>query len=252
MPLDGQIALVTGSSRGIGAAIARRLGREGATLVVHGRDRQALAMVARALRGDGTHVLEVTGDVTRARDLEQMREVIEQELGPPEIVVANSGANLTRPGLPLEEIDEADWRASVDANLTATFLTLRTFIPGMKRRGGGRIVTMSSAAARRPTLRSPVAYAAAKAGIELLTRQLAIELGPSGIRVNCLAPETILTERNQAQIPAEVREKLTAEHPVRRLGAPEDVADAVLYLVSDAAGWVSGVVLDVAGGSVLA
>jgi 3-oxoacyl-[acyl-carrier protein] reductase len=197
-------------------------------------------------------VLEVGGDVTSLRDVQAIAERVEQELGPVDILVANAGASLTRPGIPLEEVEEADWRASVDANLTATFLTLRTFLPGMKKCGGGSIVTLSSAAARRPTTRSPVAYGAAKAGIELLTRQLALELGPSGIRINCVAPESILTERNLRQIPPEVHEQLAGAHPIRRLGTPEDVASAVLYLVSEASGWVSGVVLDVAGGSVLA
>jgi 3-oxoacyl-[acyl-carrier protein] reductase len=196
--------------------------------------------------------VEAPGDLTRAADLERMRQRVEGELGAPDILVANAGANLTRPGIPLEEIDESAWRASVDANLTATFLALQAFLPGMKRRGTGSIVTLSSAAARRPTLRSPIAYGAAKAGIELLTRQLAAELGPSGIRINCIAPETILTERNLSQIPPDLREQLAREHPVRRLGTPEDVANAVLYLASEASGWVSGVVLDVAGGSVLA
>ncbi|HEY3585857.1 MAG TPA: SDR family NAD(P)-dependent oxidoreductase [Myxococcaceae bacterium] len=250
--LEGRVAVVTGSSRGIGAAIARRLADEGAEVAVHGRDRQALSDVAEVLRSAGHRVLEVGGDVTSLRDVEAMAERVAQGLGPVDILVANAGANFTRPGIPLEEIEEADWRASVDANLTATFLTLRTFLPGMKKRGGGSIVTLSSAAARRPTTRSPVAYGAAKAGIELLTRQLAAELGPSGIRINCVAPETILTERNLRQILPEVREQLAGAHPIRRLGTPEDVASAVLYLVSDASGWVSGVVLDVAGGSVLA
>ena len=252
MGLEGRIALVTGSSRGIGAAIARRLGQEGAAVAVHGRDRKALESVARSLRGEGIRVVEAPGDLTRAADLERMRQRVEGELGAPDILVANAGANLTRPGIPLEEIDESAWRASVDANLTATFLALQAFLPGMKRRGTGSIVTLSSAAARRPTLRSPIAYGAAKAGIELLTRQLAAELGPSGIRINCIAPETILTERNLSQIPPDLREQLAREHPVRRLGTPEDVANAVLYLASEASGWVSGVVLDVAGGSVLA
>ena len=93
--------------------------------------------------------------------------------------------------------------------------------------------------------------AAAKAGIELLTQGVAAQAGPAGIRINGIAPETILTERNQQQIPADVQERLIGEHPVRRLGTPEDVAQAALYLASDAAAWVSGVILDVAGGSVL-
>ncbi len=249
--LEGRVAVVTGSSRGIGAAIARRLTEEDAAVAVHGRDQQAVSSVAGALKAAGRRVLELTGDVTRSQDLERMRQLVEGELGAPDILVANAGASLTRPGIPLEEIDESAWRASVDANLTATFLTLKTFLPGMKRKGSGSIVTLSSAAARRPTVRSPVAYGAAKAGIELLTRQLAAELGPSGIRINCVAPETILTERNLSRIPPDVREQLAREHPVRRLGTPEDVANAVLYLASDASGWVSGVVLDVAGGAVL-
>ena len=122
----------------------------------------------------------------------------------------------------------------------------------MKERGGGSIVTMSSAAARRPTAASPVPYAAAKAGIEVLTRAMALQAGPCGVRVNCIAPETILTERNQRQIPAAVQAELVGMHPIRRLGTPEDVARAARYLASDEAAWITGVILDVAGGSVLA
>jgi 3-oxoacyl-[acyl-carrier protein] reductase len=122
----------------------------------------------------------------------------------------------------------------------------------MRQRGRGSIVTMSSAAARRPTAGSPIAYAAAKAGIEVLTRAVAAQAGPDGVRANCIAPETIMTERNQRQIPEQTQQSLIASHPVRRLGTPQDVAEAALFLASDDASWVSGVVLDVAGGSVLA
>jgi 3-oxoacyl-[acyl-carrier protein] reductase len=124
-------------------------------------------------------------------------------------------------------------------------------LPGMKRRGRGVVITMSSAAARRPTERSPLAYAAAKSGIELLTKELALQAGPYGIRVNCLAPETILTERNLRQIPADVQEQLCATHPIRRLGTPEDVAEAAVFLASDHSSWITGITVDVAGGSVL-
>jgi 3-oxoacyl-[acyl-carrier protein] reductase len=110
---------------------------------------------------------------------------------------------------------------------------------------------VSSAAARRPDARSPVPYAAAKAGIQILTQDLAAQAGPFGVRVNCLAPETILTERNQQQIPETLQEELAGMHPLRRLGTPEDVARAALYLASDEAAWVTGVVLDVAGGAVM-
>ena len=194
--------------------------------------------------------MPVLGDVTRVADLDRIRGEIEGELGPVDILVANAGGNLSPPG-PVESVDEAQWRATVDGNLTATFLTIKTFLPGMKARRSGAIVTISSAAARRPHTNSPVAYAAAKAGVELLTQDVAMQCGPFGVRANCIAPETILTERNRERIPPDVQKTLIETHPVRRLGTPGDVASAALYLVSDEAAWVTGVVLDVAGGSVM-
>lgn len=121
----------------------------------------------------------------------------------------------------------------------------------MKQRRHGAIITMSSAAARRPSAQSPLAYAAAKEGIEVLTKELAAQAGPDGVRVNCLAPETILTERNQQQIPQAIQEQLRHSHPVQRLGTPDDVAQAALSLASDHSSWISGITLDIAGGSVL-
>jgi 3-oxoacyl-[acyl-carrier protein] reductase len=179
-----------------------------------------------------------------------MRREIEAELGPVEILVANAGGNLSPPG-GVEDVDESQWRATVDANLTATFLTIKSFLPGMKARRAGSIVTISSTAARRPHGHSPIAYAAAKAGIQLLTQDVAMQAGPFGVRANCIAPETILTERNRERIPADVQQTLIEAHPIRRLGTLEDVAAAALYLVSDEAAWVTGVILDVAGGGVM-
>ena len=210
--LDGKVALVTGSSRG------RAVG--------------------------------VTGDVTRFDDIEALRRDVEQKLGPIDILVANAGASHTRPG-PLEETSEEGWRASIDANLTATFLTLKSVLPGMKARASGNIITISSAAARRPHPQSPIPYAAAKAGIQMLTQHVATQVGQFNIRVNCISPETILTERNEEQIPEQVQQQLVATHPIRRLGTPDDVARAALFLASDESSWITGIVVDVAGGAVM-
>jgi 3-oxoacyl-[acyl-carrier protein] reductase len=155
------------------------------------------------------------------------------------------------PPTPVEEMTEDTWRATVDMNLTATFLTLRCFLPGMKARRSGSIITISSAAARRAHARSPIAYACAKAGIEMLTQDVAAQVGAFGIRANCIAPETILTERTTQQIPDDLKAKLASEHPIARLGTVDDVAHAALYLASDGASWITGLTIDVAGGAVM-
>ncbi len=248
--LQNKVALVTGSSRGIGAAIARRFAQGGARVVVHGRDVDAISAVRREIEKLGGTAMQVKGDVIRFEDIEAMRLQIEKAFGPVDILVANAGASLTMPG-PLEGITEEGWRASVDANLTATFLTLKSFLPGMKERKTGNIITISTAAARRPTSRSPIPYTAAKAGIQILTQIVAEQAGSYGIRVNAIAPETILTEHNERQIPDEMKQALVETHPIKRLGTPDDVAEAALFLASDQSAWITGIVLDLAGGSVM-
>jgi 3-oxoacyl-[acyl-carrier protein] reductase len=249
--LHDKVALVTGSSRGIGAAIARLFAREGAKVVVHGRDTAALAAVQADIVRAGGRAIQIAADTTSFAEIEAMRRQTEQELGPIDILVANAGGSFTKPG-PLEETSEEGWHTSLDNNLTAAFLTIKSILPGMKARKTGNIITMSSAAARRPHPGSPIPYAAAKAGLIILTQDLAAQVGPFGIRVNCIAPETILTESNQQRIPEAQRQALVEQHPIRRLGTPEDVAAAALFLASDNAAWITGIVVDVAGGSVLA
>jgi 3-oxoacyl-[acyl-carrier protein] reductase len=129
--LEGQVALVTGSSRGIGEAIVTEFARRGAAVAVHGRDQAAVSSVVTAIRHDGGKAIAVTDDVTSFDHLEAMRHQIEDSLGPVDILVANAGGSFTPPA-PLEEIPEDGWRATVDGNLLATFLTLKSFLPGMK------------------------------------------------------------------------------------------------------------------------
>lgn len=248
--LSGRIALITGASRGIGAAIARLFAQQGAKVAIHGRDTAALAAVKVDIERAGGAAMPVAAELTKFSEIEAMRRHIEQHLGPIDILVANAGGSFTMPG-PLEETSEEGWRSSVDGNLTATFLTLKSVLPGMKERKSGNIITVSSAAGRRPHPRSPIPYAAAKAGIQILSQDVAAQAGPYGIRVNCIAPETILTERNLERIPREMQKSLAETHPLSRLGTPEDVARAALYLASDESGWITGVVLDVAGGAVM-
>lgn len=248
--LSKKVVLVTGSSRGIGAAIARAFGQQGAHVAVHGRDEAALTSVRKDIEATDGRAIEVMADVTHFPEIEAMRQQIERRLGPIDILIANAGGSYSTPG-PLEAISEEEWRASVDGNLTATFLTIKSVLPGMKARKRGSIITVSSAAARRPHPMSPVAYAAAKAGIQMLTQHLASQVGPFGIRVNCIAPETILTERNVERIPEAQIRTLIEQHPIRRLGTPEDVAQAALFLASDQSAWVTGTILDISGGAVM-
>ena len=248
--LAGKVAVVTGSSRGIGAATCRLLAANGVKVVVNGRDEAALQETVHKIRAAGSEATGVAGDAADLAALERLREATERTYGPVEVLGAFVGGGGPPPG-PTARITEAEWDAAIRGNLGVTFLTLKCFLPGMVERGRGAIVTMASTAARLPGVGAPTGYAVAKAGIVRLTQQLAKEVAGRGVRVNCVSPSTILTERLQAMIPEDRKAQMTAMHPLGRLGTPEDVACAVLFLMSESSSWITGVTLDVAGGQIM-
>lgn len=246
--LAGRIAVVTGGSRGIGAATAGALAANGAAVAVVGRDEDALTAVAEGIRGRGGQALPVAADCTDEADVDRLARVVEQELGPPDILLAFAGGG----GMPVPTDQETvgHWREVIETDLTSTFLTVGAFLESMIERRRGTIITMSSAAARQAA-RSNAAYAAAKAGVIAFTRHLAGEFGPRGIRVNCLAPSAIENERIRTWTTEEQRNELARSFPLGRIGQPEDVAGAALFLASDVSSWITGITLDVAGGKIM-
>jgi 3-oxoacyl-[acyl-carrier protein] reductase len=245
--LNGKVAVVTGGSRGIGAETARTLAANGVRVLVTGRDRAALDAALDAIRADGGTAVGVVADGTDQADVERTRDRAVAEFGRVDVLAAFVGSGRARPGL-LHETGLDDFRSTVDGNLTATFLALAAFLPGMVDRGGGAVVTMSSVAARRTGTGAPLPYSAAKSGVETLTAEVAAQYGRYGVRANCVAPSTVLTERTERNMPPEFRDRVTALHALGRLGRPEDVANTVAFLASDASSWLTGLVIDVAGG----
>ena len=247
--LAGKVAVVTGGSGGIGAATCRLLAANGAKVVVHGRDETKIGAVASEICSDGGQAIGVSADVTDFGAIERMRGQVEDELGPVEVLAAFAASGGPPPG-PTVRITEEEWRSAIDGNLTSTFLTLKSFLPGMIERRSGSVIIMSSSAGRVLTP-APTAYAAAKAGVVMLSRQVAAEVGEHGVRVNCLAPDSILTGRTRRYMTEDQRQQLSATFPLERMGAPEDVAHATLFLASESSSWLTGVTLDVAGGKVM-
>jgi 3-oxoacyl-[acyl-carrier protein] reductase len=246
--LTDKVALITAGSRGIGAATCRLLARNGAKVTVNGRDEVAINSVVEEIRGSGAEAIGVAADVTDFAAVERMRRQVEEELGPVEVLAAFAGGQGYP--TPTEQMAEEQWHSVIDSNLTATFLTVRSFLPGMMERGRGSIVTMASSAGRLPSQAS-AAYAAAKAGVVMFSRHVANEVGQHGVRVNCLAPSSVLTERVEGLMPEETRREVAAMHPLGRMGTPEDVALATLFLASESSSWITGVTLDVAGGRII-
>jgi 3-oxoacyl-[acyl-carrier protein] reductase len=244
--LAGKVAVVTGGSRGIGAATAAALAANGALIAVIGRDEAAMAAVTAGIAERGGRAIWLAADCTVPADLERMAGTVTEQLGPIGIVASFAGGN----GMPVPTEAETPehWREVIESDLNSVFYTVRAVLPAMTV--GGAIVTMSSAAARQAA-KSAAAYAAAKAGVIAFTRHLAAELAPRGIRVNCVAPSATENDRMRTWMSAEQRAALGASFPLGRLGQPDDVAAAALFLASDASSWITGATLDIAGGKIM-
>lgn len=236
--LRGRVALVTGAAGGLGGAIARRLAGMGATVV--SVDRHEAPVPA----GGGEH-FSLTCDLTRADEIAAMGREIERRFGRCDILVNNAGTKT--PAVPLEQLEVADWNLVFGVNVRGAFLCARAVVGLMLARGAGSIVNIASIGARMPTRVG--AYGPSKAAIGGLTRQMAVEWGPRGVRANSVSPGMVRTPmsdafyRDDRQHAARV-----AMMPVRRIGVPDDIADAVAFLASDASSFVSGQDLVVDGG----
>jgi 3-oxoacyl-[acyl-carrier protein] reductase len=215
-------------------------------VAVVGRDLAAIATVVETITSEGGHAIGVSADCTVEADLDALRDQVVAQLGRADILAVFAGGN----GMPAATATETPghWRFVVDSDLTSVFLTISVFLPDMISAHRGVIVTMASAAARQAA-RSSAAYAAAKAGVVAFSRHLANEVAGEGIRVNCIAPSAVENDKMRSWVPIEQRRQMDASFPLGRIGQPDDVAAATLFLASQASSWITGITLDIAPGS---
>lgn len=249
MRFANKVALITGASKGIGRATALRLAQEGGVVVVNGRDKTAVESVVKEIEEGGGRAMPAVADVTGADAVSQMVETVLDHFGAIDILVNNAGGGTLARWL--DDVDEAVWDRSLAVNLKGTFLVTKAVVPHMRERQGGRIVMVASIAGRNMSRVSGPEYSAAKGGMLAFMRHLAVELGPYGITVNAVAPGPTLVERVAKKWelrPAEERENTLRNIPLGRLGQPEEVAAAILFLASDDASYITGACIDVNGG----
>ncbi len=246
---SGRTVMVTGGGHGLGREMCRAFAGVGARVWTCDLDAGKLEET-KILCGGGCEARVV--DVRNRAEVRRLVAAAAEDTGQVDVLVNNAGGVAGQVGRPLEEISEEDWRIIFDVNLNGAFHFCQAVVPGMKAAGWGRIVNISSGAGLRVSLTGIQAYASAKAGLIGLTRQLAHELGPAGVTVNCVAPGFIrsnpTTEKQWESYGSEGQERLLASIATRRLGRPEDIAHAVLFLSSDYASWITGQTLSVDGG----
>jgi 3-oxoacyl-[acyl-carrier protein] reductase len=247
LQFDGEVAWVTGGSKGIGRATSMGLAERGCNVVVHYNSSEDDAReVAERVEAYGRDALLARGDVTSSEDVGRIAREIEDRYGHLDILVNNAGSMVER--LTLAEMSEEVWDRVMEVNLKSVYLCSQAALPMMKRRGKGRIINMSSVSARSGGSPSSVAYATAKGGVSTLTRAMAKELAPDGILVNAVAPGRIDTPFHDEFTPDEKREEAAQGILLGREGTAEEVVGVVLFLASSYSDYVVGEVLEVNGG----
>lgn len=241
LPLEGKSALITGGSRGIGRAIAERLGADGAAVVInYARNKERAQEVVSAILAKGGKALAVQADVSKPAQIRRLFSEAEKVVGPLDIVVANAGVHISKP---LIESTEADYDFIFDSNTKGVFFTLQE--AARRMRAGGRIIVVSTGGTKMHFANMSL-YLGSKGAIEQFARSLALELGPRNVAVNVLSPGFTDTD----MLPEQYRAYGASLSPFNRVGAPEDVADVALFLASDASRWVTGQNLQAGGGVV--
>ncbi|MDT2007982.1 SDR family oxidoreductase [Rhodococcus opacus] len=240
---SSRVAVVTGASRGIGAQIALSLAEAGAKVVLHGRDAASLQSVIDQVRALGSEAVAVEGNIRSEETAKELVSTAIDAFGRIDILVNNAGGNFAKR---LEELSTNAWNATIETNLGGAFQCAKACWPVFAEQGGGVIVNVGSVSSSYAHPQRG-AYAAAKAGVVSLTQTMAWEWAGQNIRVNCVAPGAILTDASRFAT-SDTADKIAAYIPLGRLGTPADIANACMFLCSDAASYITGEVLTVAGG----
>jgi 3-oxoacyl-[acyl-carrier protein] reductase len=247
MKLKDRVAIITGAARGIGKAIALTFVREGAKVAIVDIDHENLEILKNEIQKRKGEVITISCDITKSPEVKKMVDQVRRTFHRIDILVNNAG--IIRRGT-IETVTEEDWDRVIEVNLKGTFNCCKAVVEIIKSQGYGKIINVSSIAGKMGDITSAPGYGPSKAGVDALTKTLARQLAPYKINVNAVSPHAIETEMS-AQWSEERRKEIIASIPLGRLGKPEDVAEAVLFLASEEASFITGEILDVNGGALM-